>query len=94
MGTAGTWLEALTANRSWIEDQDLPRIQTAFANLAVSSESWPSPKQFLDALPALPQTYYVAPPLIVDERRKRVGMQHIADISKKLGITPDAEAQS
>lgn len=39
---------------TWQEDRDKPRIQAAFRNLAATSTRWPVPKNFIDAMPPLP----------------------------------------
>lgn len=62
--TAATWIEATTAGRAWHAPRDTDRIRTAFITLARTSDRWPSPKQFLDALPRVEQaalTYELKP---------------------------------
>jgi hypothetical protein len=55
-GTAQAWHEALTAGRKWSEARDTARIRAAFVTLAATRETWPAPRQFLDALPRVEQT--------------------------------------
>lgn len=51
-----TWVEALTAGRTWDQQRDTPRIRTAFASMVLSATRWPMPRDLLDALPSsLPQ---------------------------------------
>lgn len=53
--TAGTWINATTAGRSWDQSRDPPRIRAAFETLAATRETWPAPRHFLEALPAVEQ---------------------------------------
>lgn len=50
-GTASTWVEALTMGRNWDQQRDTPRIREAFARMKLDAQRWPSPRDFLDALP-------------------------------------------
>ena len=53
--TAATWIESTTIGRSWDQQRDSGRIRAAFSTLALTRESWPAPKHFLDALPRVEQ---------------------------------------
>lgn len=53
--TAATWIEATTIGRQWDQARDTQRIRSAFSSLALTRESWPAPKHFLDALPRVEQ---------------------------------------
>lgn len=53
--TAATWIDASTADRSWDQRRDTPRIRAAFSTLARTSLQWPAPRHFLDALPRVEQ---------------------------------------
>ena len=60
--TARTWIEVLTnLPRTWTENRDAPRIQKAFLALA-ARQHWPSPYDFLEALPPIPPTLSLTPP--------------------------------
>ena len=87
-GTLLAWHEAVST-RWYDEAEDTPRFQTAFRELMRCSKHWPAPAHFLDALPRLEEPYKVpetyAPRLESDESR-RVGMQHVGDIMRKLGM--------
>lgn len=84
-GTLPAWVEAVTAGKALDEARDEPRMREAFRRLMGSCSSWPTPRQFLDAMPPLvseaPRQFRLP-----SEQSKRVGMQHIAEISAKLGI--------
>lgn len=49
--TAATWIDAATWERAWERERDTARIRGAFATLSRTCDHWPSPKQFLAALP-------------------------------------------
>ena len=53
--TARTWLEAVLDGSEWDEHRDEPRMRAAFVTLAKTRDSWPAPKHFLDAIPAVEQ---------------------------------------
>lgn len=50
--TTVTWIDTLWPGRRWEARLDETRIQEAFRLLAVQSDRWPSPSQFLRRLPA------------------------------------------
>jgi len=81
--TAGTWHEVITHNRAWNHAQDQPRFREAFAVLMGSCTQWPSPRQFLDCMPA-PKVEAQPPLLTSDESRDRVlGM--LSDFNQRMG---------
>lgn len=51
--TLGTWHEAITTGRKWEQARDTSRIRAAFVSLAQTSDRWPQPKHFIDALPRM-----------------------------------------
>lgn len=68
--TLEAWYQVLTYRRSWVQETDQKRLEKAFMVLASQCESFPSPKQLLEAMPqrmhnALP------PPMISDEQRAK-----------------------
>ena len=60
-GTAQIWIESLCAGRSWEQGRDVSRIRAAFLTLATTCDRWPSPKQFLSALPDSTQLRIAGP---------------------------------
>lgn len=44
------WTETLRDGRAWDQERDTPRIRRAFMTLA-AGERWPTPRDFLAALP-------------------------------------------
>lgn len=89
-GTVPAWFDALTHGRQWIEEQDVPRIRSAFRSLAGSCRNWPAPRDLIDALPELPRSYHVAPVRISNDALHEKAMTSFADIAKKLGIPEQA----
>lgn len=55
-GTAQAWMEAITDGRTWSEGRDTGRVQSAFRTLGRTARRWPSPAEFLDAMPRVEQT--------------------------------------
>lgn len=54
--TGIVWCETLQSlNVTWDIEQDLQRVQEAFAILARESERWPVPKDFIKVLPPRPR---------------------------------------
>jgi hypothetical protein len=53
--TAREWVATLTFERSWDCDRDTPRVRAAFLRLGRDSLRWPTPRDFLIALPATAQ---------------------------------------
>lgn len=46
-----TWVASLTFELAWCEERDVERIRGAFARLGREANRWPSPREFLIALP-------------------------------------------
>lgn len=80
-GTAQAWLEAITDGRAWKESRDAARLRAGFRTLSRTARRWPSPAEFLDAVPRIEQAAigYEAKPLTPDEARQR-----IADLRSQL----------
>jgi hypothetical protein len=72
--TVGTWYEAITTGRKWDQDRDTSRIRSAFVSLAQTTERWPQPRHFLDALPRVEQVAlaYEAKPLSPEQAKERL----------------------
>lgn len=71
--TRESWADALWHGKAWDAVQDPPRIAQAFRTLALSCERWPTPVQFLRALPErAPQQLLAAPvtPPSAEQRAK------------------------
>jgi hypothetical protein len=84
VGTAGTWLEAITHARSWDQQRDLPHIRAAFVMLAGHCVEWPKPRQFLDALPPEDRPYHRAPQVAYEKPVKRVITPETAEVIDNL----------
>lgn len=70
-GTAMAWIQAITHNRAWDQYRDTPRIRGAFTTLAQSCDRWPSPKQFMEALPQSEQPRLTKQPGIPSTKEER-----------------------
>jgi hypothetical protein len=56
----------------WNQERDTPRIRAAFSTLAMTRESWPAPRHFIDALPR------VAQPLALEKGFKPASPEAVA----------------
>lgn len=74
VGTALTWMEAITDGRSWDEGRDMGRVQAAFRTLGRTVRRWPAPAEFLDALPRVEQTAigYEVKPVSEEEKAANI----------------------
>jgi hypothetical protein len=70
--TADIWLVAIGDKAStWKEGLDAERIRRAFATLFSRVRQWPSPAEFIDALPArVPQPALPKPPITEEQREQ------------------------
>lgn len=84
-GTIGVWFEAITAGRA-LAPEDAPRIRAGFANVVTRSRRWPSPAEFIEAMPKRESATVTALPVgsVERERREAKGQQALADIARKL----------
>jgi hypothetical protein len=82
-GTLPAWVEAITTGRALVEKRDAPRLREAFRRLMATCTRWPTPRELLDAMPALPGPPPVAR-LDSDDGRRR-GMEALAAIAKRMG---------
>lgn len=51
-GTAAMWVEVFAAGRLLDRDLDAPRIRQAFRTLAATRDTWPAPRNFVEAFNA------------------------------------------
>jgi hypothetical protein len=87
-GTVSTWFDALTHGRVFDEERDAPRFRAAFRTLASRCRNWPSPADFIEAMPRIETP---APARRITSGASRdVVMRHIAELSAKLRIDPAA----
>jgi hypothetical protein len=69
-GTIGVWYEAITAGRA-LAVEDAPRIRAGFATVVTRSRRWPSPAEFLEAMPKREAASVTALPVGSEERARR-----------------------
>ncbi len=69
-GTVMAWVEALNHNRVWDQDRDAPRFREAFRTLAANATRWPTPTEFVAALPAHVPQQALPPPVCSPEKAK------------------------
>lgn len=90
-GTAMAWLDALTFNRVWDEERDVPRIRYAFRALGATETEWPTPHDLIRNLPAVEHLPALPAKVVSDE----VAQQNIAKIramlSESLCPVPSAD---
>lgn len=46
-----TWCEAIEHGKLWSQAADTPRFRFAFTTIAATFNQWPTPNQFLEAMP-------------------------------------------
>lgn len=78
-GTVAAWLEALTVNRNWVEEQDAKRVRQAFITLAQTRRTWPVPADFFDALPRYHESVKALPGKPADPELVKRVMTELAD---------------
>lgn len=66
-----TWREAITDGRVFNEMTDVSRFRRAFTKLISTRRTWPSPQDFLDALPKMEKPRE-ARALVDESSRERV----------------------
>jgi hypothetical protein len=88
--TVVVWAEAICDRRVFDEVQDRPRFRAAFRTLMQRESRWPSPAKFLDALPSNVVPFQKLPKL-EDEKRRRAGLEAIANINKIIGYRAPRE---
>ena len=73
-GTVQTWMDVVTDGRSWDERRDAERVRAAFRTLGRTVRRWPSPAEFLDALPRVEQTAigYEVKPVSEEEKAANI----------------------
>ncbi|MFD0738272.1 hypothetical protein ACFQZQ_03075 [Lysobacter koreensis] len=97
--TAATWIDATTINRAWDKARDTSRIRGAFSSLALTRDTWPAPRHFLDALPPSSQLALagdrerpVDPPELVKEldaisRGEVAPLRSVDELRRELSTT-------
>lgn len=80
---ANAWLAVLMSlPHTWDQERDQPRIQRAFLTIAANCERWPAPKNFIDALPALPELNKLTAPATHHTAESR---RMVKDLLTRLG---------
>lgn len=82
-GTAMTWREALTTGKDWDEGRDRLRFQRAFITLARTRRTWPTPADFIEALPPPDQNIVALPRPKADDAKVR---EIFSGLAKSLGV--------
>lgn len=62
-GTAMAWYRAVTDGRVWDRQLDTPRFRKAFVTLMKNRRQWPSPADFMDAMPPREQLALTKQPI-------------------------------
>ena len=62
-GTAMAWYRAVTDGRVWDKQLDAPRFRKAFVTLMKNRRQWPSPADFMDAMPPREQLALTKQPI-------------------------------
>lgn len=57
------WYRAVTDERVWDQQLDTPRFRKAFVNLMKNRRQWPSPADFIEAMPPREQLVLTKQPI-------------------------------
>lgn len=79
-GTVAAWVEAVTLGKEWDERLDATRFRKAFTILAQTSSMWPTPKAFLEAMPARDQLALTKQAIPADPAKAEAAMDEIAQL--------------
>jgi len=77
-------MDAITHTRSFDQQRDTPRIRDAFRTLAATRRTWPSPADFLDALPRIVEER--APLRLSSEESRKRGLHAIRELATALHV--------
>lgn len=86
--TAQAWSVALAAGKTWDAEQDIPRIQTAFAVLAAQTDRWPAPRDLLGCLPPRPERLKLEHRHRPTPEQKEAAKEVVAAMKSKLHAAP------
>src|ERR1700722_5066682 len=83
-GTVMAWCEAVIAGRVFEQERDAPRFRASFTSLLRHCTQWPTPREFLEALPRLASE--PTSKRIESAQSRMMGMRAMAEIAQLLGI--------
>lgn len=76
------WYRAVTDGRVWDRQLDTPRFRNAFVTLMKNRRQWPSPADFMDAMPPREQLVLTKQPIKANPER---AAQAAAELAGFLG---------
>jgi len=76
------WYRAVTDGRVWDRQLDTPRFRKAFVTLMKNRRQWPSPADFMDAMPPREQLALTKQPIKANPER---AAQAAAELAGFLG---------
>ena len=88
------WFAVLSNNRHWQQERDTPRIKMAFMSLLTRADNFPTPKQFLDALPSHTQGAKALPKPVVSKETAEKNKAKIRAISQGLADKIEQERKA
>ncbi|MBF0803324.1 MULTISPECIES: hypothetical protein [unclassified Neisseria] len=86
--TAQAWSVALAAGKAWDAEQDIPRINQAFAVLAAQADRWPAPRDLLGCLPPRPERLKLEHRHRPSEKEKAAAQAALGRINAILAKAP------
>lgn len=85
-GTVSAWCSAITYRKVWTQ-ADMPRFVEAFGYLLQNCSHWPSPQDFLQAMPGPPSEAEKARALeVLPPADKRAQLQLVSESSGKAAV--------
>lgn len=79
-GTVAAWVEAVVTGKVWEEHLDAPRFRKAFTVLAQTRSVWPTPKDFMEAMPGREQLALTKQTIPADPARAEAAIAEIAKL--------------
>ena len=84
MGTVEAWYEALTFNRVWYEERDIPRIRESFNTIMRTKKYWPTPAEFMECIPAIRDNWNALPAKIFTDAERLSNLDKLAEMAKDV----------
>src|SRR5258708_7730208 len=85
-GTVGAWREILTHRKVYEQERDTLRFREAFLNLGTRCRRWPTPVDFLEAMPKID----TSGPKLAHTASEETRLANISRIQAMLGEKEDA----
>lgn len=82
MGTVEAWYEALTFNRVWYEERDVPRIRESFNTIMRTKKAWPAPAEFIECMPVIRDNWDSLPSRVFSDAERLANLAKLESLAK------------